>query len=111
MHPCRTCGACCAMWAVQFHNDHLQPRGPTPRNKTVPAKTKNHSCMIGTNQDEPRCIALEGVIGDRVRCSIYPDRPPVCHDVIASYEHGHRDRSCDDARARHGLPRITVRDW
>ena len=110
MHPCLTCGACCAMWRVEFEKEHVRPRGDTPRDLVVPV-SDTHVCMAGTVGDNPRCVALEGVIGDRARCTIYPDRPYVCHHVVASWERGERDSSCDDARRKHGLKPLTVRDW
>jgi len=68
--------------------------------------------MRGTNQPEPRCIALEGVIGAAVRCSIHPLRSSTCRDFPASYADGvTRNERCDRARARHGLAPLLPEDW
>lgn len=49
-----------------------------------------------------RCAALEGVVGEATRCTIYPARPDVCR----ACEPG--DEACRIARAGHGLPALTV---
>jgi Fe-S-cluster containining protein len=56
--------------------------------------------LAGTNQPAPYCRALEGVVGKRVSCTAYEQRPSPCREV----EPG--DDKCNQARARHGLPAI-----
>jgi hypothetical protein len=77
----------------------------------VPAATERHVMLAGTEAEEPRCAALQGKVGVRCRCTIYQDRPSPCHEVEASLAYGERDESCDEARARHGLPRLTYAAW
>jgi Fe-S-cluster containining protein len=68
--------------------------------------------MRGTDAGEPiRCVALEGVVGERTACRIYAQRPSPCRGVRASYEDGTADAHCDRARAKHGLPALTPADW
>ena len=55
------------------------------------------SCMAGTNSATPHCVALQGVIGQAVTCTVYPQRPSPCREV----EPG--DDKCTRARQRHGL--------
>jgi uncharacterized protein len=59
--------------------------------------------MRGTDAAPPRCVALAGVIGDRVRCTIYADRPSPCRDFAPYAPLGMGEDACDRARARHGL--------
>jgi len=37
--------------------------------------------MAGTNQKNPRCVALEGTIGEQVSCGMYELRSTSCKDV------------------------------
>ncbi len=53
--------------------------------------------MRGTHAKAPRCTALEGTVGEAVRCTLYAQRPSPCREV----EPG--DERCTTARARHGL--------
>lgn len=67
---CQVCGACCvsghpnASWYI------LDKRG----NESTYIPTKKNS------QGLTVCQHLEGVIGERVWCAIYDDRPSVCSD-------------------------------
>lgn len=68
--------------------------------------------MKGTNQKNPRCIALSGEIGTCVGCTIHPVRASVCREFPPSWENGVHNPDCDRARAVHGLaplenPKIT----
>ena len=107
-HPCRTCGACCSTWAVQF--ERREAKGPL-RAYVVAAATPKHVVMAGTETEPARCSCLTGVVGGRSGCSIYAHRPSPCREVLASLEDGHRDPTCDEARARHGLAKLTFADW
>lgn len=62
------------------------------------------ACMAGTNRPDPRCGALQGEVGRAVSCGVYPSRPPPCREVEIGSE------KCNSARARHGLPAITLDD-
>jgi Fe-S-cluster containining protein len=58
--------------------------------------------MQGTNQANPRCVALTGEIGKQVGCSIYANRPSPCREFVAGDEDV--NPFCDKARAKYGLP-------
>jgi Fe-S-cluster containining protein len=104
-NPCLDCGACCAHFRISFYWSEADPAagGVTP-----PALTTKlapyRAMMRGTDRQTPRCVALEGEIGSRVRCTIHPLRPSPCRDFAASWTDGTRNERCDRARAAHGLP-------
>jgi len=64
--------------------------------------------MRGTDEAPPRCAALAGVVGEGVRCTIYVHRPAPCRDFAPYAPLGMGDDACDRARARHGLPPLTL---
>jgi Fe-S-cluster containining protein len=65
--------------------------------------TAVYSCMKGTNQKQPHCIALDGVIGQQVSCSMYEHRSSSCKQVQAG------DSQCAKARQAYNLiPLIDV---
>ena len=105
MHPCLSCGACCAALRVSFYWAE-----PVPEAVTEPIGPFR-AAMRGTNQKPPRCVALEGTVGEAVRCTIYADRPSPCREFAASWEDGERNERCDEVRARHGLPPLTAESW
>jgi hypothetical protein len=104
-NPCLNCGACCAHFRVSFYWSEADSTagGQTPPGLSVKL-TPYLSAMRGTDQVPPRCVALEGDIGKRVRCAIHPLRPSPCRDFRASWVDGLRSERCDRARAAHGLP-------
>ena len=112
MHPCLSCGACCAHYRVSMHwmeSDDCAPGG-------VPAALTerldpHRLCMRGTRSTPVRCTALDADIGVRSRCTIHPRRPSACREVDASWEHGAPSPQCDRARLAHGLPALTALDW
>ena len=95
---CQTCGACCATYRVSFYWAEAPERG-LPDDLVEPL-TPWHACLRGTNMAKPRCAALVGHIGTQVACSVYPQRPSPCREVILG------DDRCRKARRRHGLPII-----
>lgn len=104
-NPCIACGACCAYFRASFYwaetdacNTGTVPVGMTEK------MTDFRCVMQGTNQPNPRCIALIGDIGKSVRCSIYELRASVCRDFKLSYENNIHNPDCDKARAAHNLP-------
>ncbi len=107
-HPCLSCGACCAAYRVSLHWSEAEPAlgGVVPRDLTETVDP-HRLCMRGTWAQEPRCIALEGTIGDAVRCTIYDARPSPCRELRMSWEDGTHSPQCDKARLRHGLPPLT----
>lgn len=121
-HPCRRCGACCASFRVSFYwgeiADEGAPGAPGESLTGVPvALTErldaHRSCMVGTNARRPRCVALEGAVGDHVgegvACAIYDRRPSTCREFLAHGEVGGDPAAgvnnpvCTRARARYGL--------
>jgi Fe-S-cluster containining protein len=112
MHPCLTCGACCAYFRVSFHWSEADPAlgGPVPFELTEPLRAHERA-MRGTNQAQPRCVALDAEIGKYSRCTIHDRRPSVCALVPASWEFGAASAQCDKARIAHGLPALTPTDW
>lgn len=104
-HPCRTCGACCASFRVSFYWAEPVPVQLTQR------ITPLFVAMKGTAAPPRRCVALDGAIGVDSTCTIYDDRPSPCREFAASMENGEPNDRCDAARARHGLPPLTNRDW
>ncbi len=67
-----------------------------PENYTEPV-TAVYSCMAGTNQKNPRCIALEGSIGEQVSCGMYQLRSSSCKEVQIA------DEQCNKARMAHNM--------
>ena len=69
-NPCISCGACCAYFRASFYwaeSDLATPAG-------VPHELTDHlqtalPCHEGNRRPDPRCVALQGVIGDLVYCA------------------------------------------
>lgn len=110
--PCLSCGACCSAYRVSFY--WRETTLDTPEGVPVELTeelTPFRRCMRGTNQPEPRCVALAGEAGTAVFCSIHPRRPAPCRDFAASYEDGPPHDRCDQVRARFGMAPLTPADW
>ncbi|MGB9190524.1 MULTISPECIES: YkgJ family cysteine cluster protein [unclassified Acinetobacter] len=90
---CLSCGACCAYFRVSFY---WAEGIPMPEHYTEPV-TAVYSCMAGTNQKNPRCIALEGSIGEQVSCGMYQLRSSSCKEVQIA------DEQCNKARMAHNM--------
>ena len=97
LHPCLSCGACCASFRVDFAVDELDENGgPVPAGLAV--EVTAHTCrMRGTDHSPPRCAALTGKLGQQVACGIYEWRPAPCREFEAG------SPACNSARARHAL--------
>lgn len=112
MHPCLTCGACCAHFRVGFHwsesDQHAADGVPSELTEILDG---HRLVMKGTWARQPRCVALDAEIGVYSRCSIHPQRPSVCRDVPASWEFGIASAQCDKGRIAHGLPVLTPQSW
>ena len=106
---CLSCGACCAAFRVDFHCADLSsaPGSGVPLALTVPM-TATLVRMRGTDEAPPRCVALEGEIGQQVRCTIYDVRPGPCRDFAPYAPLGIGDDACDRARRRHGLAPLSL---
>lgn len=90
---CLSCGACCAYFRVSFYWAEGEVMPP----EMVEPLTAVYSCMQGTNQSQPRCVALAGTVGENVSCQIYMQRSSSCKEVQAG------DAQCNKARSAHGL--------
>lgn len=112
MHPCLSCGACCAYFRVSLHWSEADPdmggRVPVALTETL---RLHERAMCGTNQEHPRCIALDADIGRYSRCTIHDRRPLVCAQLPASWEFGARSDQCDRSRIAYGLPALSQADW
>lgn len=110
-HPCQKCGACCAYFRVSFHwSEVLIESSGVPEELTVKI-APHQSAMLGTNQKNPRCISLTGVIGQNNLCQIYLNRPQACRNFLPSFEDGDRNERCEAARRSKGLSVLTLSDW
>ena len=97
---CIHCGACCATFRVSFY---WAEGSALPPNYTV-ALTPVYDCMAGTNQSQPKCIALQGEVGREVSCSVYAARSSTCKEVQLG------DTQCQKARLAHQLPPIVFHE-
>lgn len=83
--------------------------GKTPPEYTE-SLSSHQSCMRGTNQPHPRCIALSGIVGQEATCGIYDNRPSPCEDFGVHWVNGEVVILPDDlircnrARAHYNLP-------
>jgi len=113
-HPCLTCGACCAFFRVAFYWREAETQEHA---QAVPAQLWHELTpwlrgMNGTEKKHnPKCTSLQGRIGELVGCQIYANRPSPCREFQASFENGQINTRCDQARAKHGLPKLTGLDW
>ncbi|MFP9227811.1 YkgJ family cysteine cluster protein [Pectobacterium cacticida] len=101
---CMHCGACCGFFRVSFYWAEADDGGGLVPSQLTEPLTPFLCCMVGTNSKKPRCQALEGRIGDAVRCAIYDNRPSPCREFMPSGENGQINEACDRARASYGLP-------
>ena len=105
--PCTSCGACCAAFRVDFHPAEVAGgdfawEGGVPAALTV-ALNARLVRMRGTDASPPRCVALQGEVGQAVRCAIYAQRPGPCREFAAHGGMG-GNPACTAARRQHGLP-------
>ncbi|OHC84384.1 MAG: hypothetical protein A3J99_02675 [Sideroxydans sp. RIFOXYD2_FULL_59_7] len=91
-NPCLTCGACCANFRIMLYADEVSPPGGVPRALVEPVGAA--FCMKGTDRFPPRCIALEGEVGQAVRCTIYEQRPLVCREFNEYEQDGSPNPGC-----------------
>lgn len=93
MQPdCQSCGACCAYsdtWPEFLEEDD----GDGIPEAMCDCEHGRMKC-IGD-----RCVALVGVIGEKVACAVYPNRPSVCRQ----FPHGNVDY-CNTVRSYFNLP-------
>ena len=95
METCQQCGACCAYFRVSFYWAEADERGwPAADVRKV---NDVIACLAGTDQPQPRCLALQGNVGETVSCTRYAQRPSPCRELQPG------DEKCNRARAAHGL--------
>ncbi|MGF1572675.1 MAG: YkgJ family cysteine cluster protein [Sumerlaeia bacterium] len=112
-NPCLTCGVCCTLYRVSFYWGECETVNPggVPAHLTEPM-LPHRLVMKGTSQKEnKRCVALSGVLGAAVGCSIHPNRPSVCREYKASWSEGKQEERCDEARMKYGMRPLTPDDW
>jgi uncharacterized protein len=102
VNPCQSCGACCAAYRVDFSAQELDDAGGCVPAGLAVEVTAHIVRMRGTDHVPARCAALTGLVGTRVACGIYEWRPNPCHELQAG------SLACERARARHGLPPLSV---
>lgn len=111
-HPCLRCGACCASFRVAFYWAEAAPHTPDGIPEHLTRKLDPlRVAMDGTDQAQPRCVALRGTIGIDAHCGEYARRPSPCHALKPAWEDGQASPQCDRARQRHGLPALELQDW
>ena len=103
-NPCLKCGACCACYKVAFDLTETDActDGIVPSAYTVQI-SQTRCAMRGTQRGNRRCIALEGVVGQQVTCTIYSRRPSCCHHFLASWEKDIVNPICNRARIMYGM--------
>ncbi len=124
VHPCLTCGACCAAYRVSFYWGELAPEADSPPPfATEPANETGAAPAVPpdlTEQVHPfraamktvevpglpgkPCIALCGTIGKHAHCGIYTVRPSPCRDLPASYSPLPESNPSDHELPRHQGP-------
>ncbi|MBW7877256.1 MAG: YkgJ family cysteine cluster protein [Candidatus Cloacimonetes bacterium] len=111
-NPCLQCGACCAFFRVSFYWRETSDQTPNgvPLDMTEDVGS-HYRAMAGTNKTLPRCIALKGIIGHDVSCSIYENRSSTCRLFTASFSDGQYHEDCARARAKYGLSELTTKDY
>jgi Fe-S-cluster containining protein len=112
-NPCMRCGGCCVGVRVSFYWAEADdaPGGTVPVDLTEPLPPFRRA-MKGTNGSSPRCEALEGTAGNRVRCRIHARRSSTCRGFAASYQDGVTPSlRCDQARRAIGLAPLDPGAW
>lgn len=108
-NPCITCGACCAYFRASFYWAEAEPAtGGTVPPETTEKLNDFFVVMKGTDQKNPRCIALEGTIGECVSFAISEKHPSACREFELSWQNGKPHERCDKARIAWGLPPLTA---
>ena len=94
LFDCQSCGACCHNHLSNVRQglddyDEVNVRSPLLEDDeiahkyTFVRKGKHYMRMVS---DKPRCIALEGTVGERVGCTVYSQRPSICRQFEAASE-------------------------
>ncbi|UCD80078.1 MAG: YkgJ family cysteine cluster protein [Desulfobacterales bacterium] len=111
-NPCLTCGACCAFYRASFYWTEAADATPGGVPAQMTEKLNDFRlAMKGTGGSNPRCIALNGSIGQAVACSIYERRASVCREFEPSWRNNAANPRCDRARAAWGLAALKPESW
>ena len=111
-NPCLTCGACCAHYLVTFYwAEGSDAGGQVPVELTVDIDHSRRAMRGTTDKSCTRCVALDGIVGFAVRCSIFGYRPSLCGEFPASWADGQQHELCDRARLAKGLELLTPDAW
>lgn len=102
---CTSCGACCCNTKQNIAEGFIHyVRIDQERSKLLTDRSLRKKLVTTDENGLPhmrllanRCAALQGRIGDRVHCSVYPHRPRVCRRVQPG------DSDCLHARAEQGI--------
>jgi Fe-S-cluster containining protein len=113
LHPCVSCGACCAFFRVSFfvHERENFDKWKVPLDRTVTTDSKIYSMQGTEKKHHPKCNSLTGRIGKYAICNMYENRPSPCRNFTASYSDGKKNSRCDEARKAHGLAPLSRSDW
>lgn len=105
-----TCGLCCSNFRVSFYHGEVEgmPYGHVPA-EMVEKLNESRACMQGTNQKNPRCVALSGTLGVQVACTIYAQRPTPCREFEVWEADGSVNERCQALRQAAGLPLVQPR--
>lgn len=95
---CLDCGACCATFRVSFYwTEADASMGGRVPEELVTQISPLYVAMRDTDRRQPRCVALNGTIGEKVSCGIYENRSSACREFTAG------DDRCSKARVKLGL--------
>jgi uncharacterized protein len=107
---CQSCGVCCSTFRISFYwGETTAAEGGVVPVEMTEQMNLYRSCMKGSSQTKPRCIALKGNLGESVCCSIYENRPSPCREYQVFDELGNLNPRCNQAREKHGLLPLNVR--
>lgn len=99
------------LFPVSFYHGEMDITGGVVPAEMTEKVNDFMACMKGTDQKSPRCINLQGEVGQCVACSIYAQRPSPCREFDQSWVSGVHNAACDRARAAHGLPPLEPPSW
>lgn len=86
MMDCQRCGACCTTErGIDAHVDATPQESVLIPEEMLHKKAAHGLIPLRTKTNKQGvqvCIALDGVVGGRVRCSIYVNRPAMCKELV-----------------------------
>lgn len=107
---CQDCGACChlpakfmddpARYVDVYPDDEIRRdvKHRTKLRQVAEYRGQGYWGLKMTDGDKPRCQQLDGVLGERVGCTMYELRPTPCRTFTAGTVR------CVEARTRMGIP-------